>query len=55
MRFAERELKEYAEPVSPDQLQQEKSILQWFLDEDGLVANRHLQMVARGLFVPACC
>ena len=40
MRFEERELKPYAEPVLPDQLQEGKvyfSVI--FLDEDGLVPS----------------
>jgi hypothetical protein len=38
MRFEERELKEYAEPVLPDQLQEGKVYFSvMFLDEDGCV------------------
>jgi len=40
MRFEERELKEYAEPVLPDQLQEGKVYFSLiFLDESGLVPN----------------
>jgi hypothetical protein len=40
MRFEERELKEYAEPVLPDQLQTGKVYFSLiFLDESGLVPN----------------
>lgn len=38
MRFEERELKPYAEPVLPEQLQEGKVYFSvFFLDEDGLV------------------
>jgi hypothetical protein len=40
MRFEERELKPYAEPVLPDQLQEAKIFFPFiFLDEDMLIPN----------------